>query len=133
MPNVVKLVQTIWDISPPFTFTIGIGADGSAVTPVDLEANYESVIVASANMSGIPAVTTLGAQVGFDATGTMYVLYDQNDPSTPWVSSGNLPTAGTMAMELTLAKGVRRLRFILSQVAAGCEVAFTVRGLNKAL
>lgn len=128
-----ELVQSWIDISGPFTFTIPDEADGSLVTPVDLGAHFESVIVACADLGGVQADTTIGAEVGFDAAGTMYTLYDQDDPSTEWVSTGAIATSGSMAMELTLAKGVRRLRFILSKVADGAAVVIKVWGINRAI
>ena len=130
-PLPTKTVQHVIVMSDAVDFTIGIGADGSAVTPVDLGGNFEGILVACADMGGVQAATTMAAKVGFDAAGTMYDLYAQDDPSSAWVSSGNLPTSGTMMAEFTLAKGVRRLQLILSQVTAGAAVTFSIRGWNR--
>ncbi len=114
----------------PKTFTIADGADGSAVTPVDLEAGCKLIAITCADCQYVTAATNITAQVGFGASDGPFALYEQDDPGIEW-SKGALPTTGTLAFLLTHATGARRLRLILSNNADGGAVVFSVWGLDE--
>lgn len=114
----------------PSSFTIGNGANGSLVSPLDLGGNWEALQVVCENCDNIPSTTTLGIQVDFSGNGTMVDLYLPDTPATKF-TSGNLPTTPvSLSFLLTHAKGVRRIRFILSNNASGGSVVFKVYPLG---
>ena len=119
-----------WSLGAVKTFTIGNSADGSAVTPVDIDLdNAKALVITCEDCQYIQASTSLSAQVGYDESDTMCALYELDDPSTAW-SKGSLPTSGTLAFVLTHAFGARRLRLILSNAASGGSVVFKVIGID---
>jgi hypothetical protein len=109
------------------TFTIPSGADGSAVTPVDLGQNYRLLGIYCADADGIPSGATLAAEVGLTAADSMADLYEQDDPSTVWGPS--VPDTGTFFFILTHAFGARRIRLVLSGNATA-DVTFTIYGFD---
>ncbi|MFH1556818.1 MAG: hypothetical protein ABII76_18505, partial [Pseudomonadota bacterium] len=117
-------------ISAEFTFTIANGADGSAVAPVDLGANYKFIQVRCYDCQYIPAVTGVTAEVDPLAAGTMCDLYELDDPATQWDISP-LPTTGTVFWVLTHSMGIRRIRLILSAASAGGDTVFRIIGLGR--
>ena len=115
------------------TFTIGTGADGSAVDPVDLERSYAFHRLYITDCSNIQASTTLGVELGFTDSDTMVDAYDNSD-TTAW-ASGNLPTSGafTMLLPPELTMGAQRVRVVLSQVTSGGTAVFTIYGFDAGL
>jgi hypothetical protein len=120
------------EIGSPQTFTIAAGANGSAVTAVDLGKPFKFILITCADCQYIPATTNLSAQVGYDENDGPFALYEQDDPATQW-SIGSLPTNGTLAFVLTHAAGARRLRLVMSNNSNGGATAFVVRGLDGGL
>ena len=117
-------------MGPALTFTIVAAADGSAVTPVDLGANYRYLAVKCEDCQYIQGATTITAEVGYEAADTISDLYAVDDPSTAW-SIGALPTTGTLAFGMTYPFAVRRIRFILSNAASGGSVVFKIYGVGR--
>jgi len=113
-------------------FTIASGADGSAVSAVDLGGNYDLILIKCADCSHIAASTSLSAKVGFAEDDSLCSLYEQDDPSTEW-SKGDLPTSGSLAFLLTHATGSRRLQLVLSNAASGGSVVFEILGLHRSV
>jgi hypothetical protein len=112
------------------TFTIANGADGSAVTPIDLTRNYLYLLIVCEDDQYIAATTNLSAEVTYDDGDTPVPLYELNDPSTQW-SKGALPTAGNgFAFVLTHALGAQEIRLILSNNASGGSVVFKIYGIG---
>lgn len=121
--------ERVLKLSAPQTFTIANGANGSAVTPVDLGANYESLVVTCTDCQYIAATTTMSAVIGLGPADTLCTLYAKDDPSSAW-ATGNLPTSGTLAFGMTYPFAVRRIRLVLSNNASGGSVVFNVYGLG---
>lgn len=121
---------TQWMLGPVETFTIGNGANGSAVAAVDLRGQYKAVRISCADCSNIPATTALAAMIGYGAGDTLCDLYAENDPATKFLK-GDLPTSGTLAFVLTHAQGAQRIRLLLNKNASGGSVVFIVQGLDK--
>ena len=124
--GVVEITQ---DAAAEQTFTIGSGADGSAVDPVDLGAAYDLIWVRCEDCSGIDASTNLSALVKHASGDTLCDLYEQDDPSTQW-SAGAIPATGTMAFLLSHAAGIRYLRLVLSNVSTA-DVVFGIKGFHR--
>lgn len=120
------------DLSAWQTFTIGNGADGSAVAPADLGANYKAIIIRCADCQYIPATTTMGLELSEDAADTMCDMYEANDPGTIWVSD-NLPTTGTLRVVITHAFMARRVRIVLSGNSTGGATTFAIAGSDRGL
>lgn len=113
------------------TFTIGSGADGSAVTPVDLGANYKVLIIRCEDCDNIQASTTISLQVGEGASDTVCDVYEVDDAGTKW-ESGNMPTtAVTWRLVVTQAFAARRVRIIMSNTASGGDVVFYIAGSDR--
>jgi hypothetical protein len=112
------------------TFTIPGGANGAAVAAVDLARNYSFIVIACNDAAGIPASTTLSAQVADDDSGALNPLYMQ-DGSAIW-HSGTLPTSGGFRFLLSHAFGAQRLRLILSNNASA-SVTLHVYGFDGAV
>lgn len=112
------------------TFTIPNGANGSAVTPVDLGAPYKIIVVRCEDAQYIPGATNMSADAGYAAADNMCTLYEENDPSTAW-SKGALPTTGDFCFALTHSFGARRLRLILSNNSTGGDTVLYVRGYDQ--
>lgn len=114
------------------TFTIGNGADGSSVDPVEFQYPVGDVVVKCEDCSNIAASTSLTALVGYEGDDTLCDLYEENAPQTQW-SKGDLPTSGTLAFRLTHALGTKRLRLVLSNNASGGSVVFTIYAYAAAM
>lgn len=112
--------------SDQYTFTIPSGATGSAVTPINLLRNYAFLVVTCEDATGV-ASGTLGAQVSYDASGTMCALYQQ-DMAAIWASM-TLPTSGTFAFVLSHAFGAQRLRFVAS-ASTDADLVLKVYGFD---
>lgn len=121
-----------WGRSDKQAFSIPDGETGANVAAVDLGRNYAYVVVKCTDAQYIQAVTTLGAQIGYDADDTLVDLYEQNDPGTKW-AGGNLPTSGTFGFLLVHAFGAQRVRLVLSQAASGGAVPFEVYGIAESM
>ena len=115
------------DRSDKKTFTIGSGATGSAVTPIDLGRPYAFIVVSCDLATGIAAATTMTAQAAADSTGTVKPVYQQNMLAV-W-TSGTLPTSGGFRFVLPAAAFSQQLRFVLSQNSTGA-VAIDVYGYD---
>ena len=110
------------------TFTIGVGATGSLVDPVDLLTNYQTIIIRCADCTNIANATSLGIQVGYDTADTLVSLADPDTPGTAYAQP--VPGSGTFSFLALAATGAQRLRFILSNAAEDGSVVFTVYGFN---
>lgn len=119
------------DRSDKKTFTIGSGASGSAVTPIDLGRAYAFIVVSCDDASHIPSTTTMTAQAASDDTGTVKPVYQQNGVAV-W-TSGTLPTSGGFRFVLPHAAFAQQLRFVLSNNASGGSVAIDVYGFDGVL
>lgn len=117
-------------VSAEQTFTIGNGADGSAVTPADLGAQYKFIQIRCEDCQYVPAVTGIVAWVDPAAAGTLCRLYELDDPATQWTVSP-LPTSGTLAFVLTHSMGMRRIRLVLSNNSTGGSTVFKIIGLGR--
>lgn len=122
-------METKFKVGEPKVFTIASGADGSAVTPVDLGHPYKVIVVTCEDCQYIPAATTLGAEVGYEGDDGPFSLF-QEDGSAVW-ASGNLPTSGKVALVIGPAKGARRVRLILGNNSTGGPTVFKVRGMDQ--
>ena len=118
--------------SLPETFEIPENNDGSAVAAVNLGAPYNTILIECADAQYIPITTTVGAWVGYtgSAAETLVALHALDDPSAIW-AGGNLPTSGNFGFALTNARGVWRVRLILSNDSTGGGTDFTIRGLER--
>jgi hypothetical protein len=112
------------------TFTIPDGANGGAVAPADLGANYKAILIRCADCQYIPASTNLSMQASEGAADTMCDVYEVDDPSTLW-SKGSLPTSGTLRVVVTHAFGARRVRLVLSNNSTGGDTAFSIAGMDQ--
>ena len=117
-------------ISAEQTFTIGNGADGSAVAASDLGAPYKFIQIRCEDCQYIPAVTGIVAWVDPAAAGTLCRVYELDDPATQWNVSP-LPVAGTLAFVLTHSMGMRRIRLVLSANSTGGSTVFKIIGLGR--
>ena len=117
-------------ISAEQTFTIGNGADGSAVAAADLGAPYKFIQIRCEDCQFIPVVTSLEAEVDPGAAGTLCNLYELDDPSTEWTQT-DLPSAGTLAFVLTHSMGMRRIRLIMGNNSTGGSTVFKIIGLGR--
>ncbi len=113
------------------SFTIGSGADGSSVDPVDLGGRYEIIIIRCEDCSNIQASTTASLQVGNLSGDTLCDLYQRDAPGTLWGNSQNLPTTGTWQAVIVDAYTVRRVRLTLSQNTSGGSAVFKVQGVGR--
>ncbi len=117
------------------TFTIATGADGSAVTAVDLERNCAGIVIRCTDCEFIDAATTMTLLVGMTLDDTLVDLHYVANPGTVWVS-GVLPdVAGeTFHFMITDAAFVRRVRIVLLNVVTGSgdQVDFEVWGFDPA-
>jgi len=120
------------DLSAQQVFTIANGANGSAVTPADLGANYRVVIIRCEDCQYIPATTTMALELGESGADTVCEMCEIDAPDTIW-TSGNLPTSGTLRAVLTHAFGCRRVRVVLSKNSTGGSTVFTIAGADKLL
>ena len=123
-------VESMELISAEQTFTIGNGADGSAVAAADLGAPYKFIQIRCEDCQFIPVVTSLEAEVDPGAAGTLCNLYELDDPSTEWTQT-DLPSAGTLAFVLTHSMGMRRIRLIMGNNSTGGSTVFKIIGLGR--
>jgi len=123
-------VESMELISAEQTFTIGNGADGSAVNAADLGAPYKFIQIRCEDCQFIPAVTGVVAWVDPAAAGTLCRVYELDDPATQW-SVSPLPVAGTLAFVLTHSMGMRRIRLVLSANSTGGSTVFKIIGLGR--
>ena len=115
----------------PEEFTIGSGADGSSVDPVDFGRPISAFLVVCEDCSNIAGSSSLTAQVVYDDGSTMVDLYEINDPTTKW-SQTDLPTSGTLGFYLEHAGGAQQLRLVLGNNASGGSVVFKIYGFGAA-
>ena len=116
--------------SLPKTFEIPEDADGSAVASVNLGAPYNTILIECADAQYVPITTTIGAWISYTASTTLSALYALDDPSALW-AGGNLPTSGTFGFALTNARGVWRVRLVLSNPSTGGGTDLIIRGLER--
>lgn len=117
--------------SDTYTFTIGNGANGSAVSAVDLGKQYASVHIECLDCSNIASTTTLSANYTTEDGGTLVAL-KKMDTFEAWASE-NLPTSGTMGGYLNHALGVREIQLVLSNNASGGSVVFRITGYDPVI
>ncbi len=125
------VVESILGLGEEKTFTIGSGADGSSVDPVDLGANYRGIIVRCEDCSNIAADTSLTVRAAITGDGTVCDLYQITAPGTKWGNGETLPTSGTYHVLVDDAAGARRVRLVLGNNASGGAVVFKIRGAGK--
>ncbi len=110
-------------------YTIPSGAASGG--EINLGRNYVYIIIYSANMAGVQAVTTMSAKMGIEEAITLADVYERDTPGTKWVS-GNLPTSGTMIFTLVHAIGAQYIQLVLSKVTTQA-VAFRIYGFGESL
>lgn len=110
------------------TFTIGSGADGSAVTPIDLGRHYAFLCIRCTNVSNVatPATDTLAVYAEpADAATNMLIVKDD---------VGALGLALNVAFQRTIFVGAaRHVRLVLSANASGGSVVFQIYGVDAAV
>lgn len=110
------------------TFTIAEAADGSAVTPVDLDRNYAFLAIRCTDISNVatPATDTAAVYVEpADAADAMLIVRDD---------VGSLSLALDVAFQRTIFVGAaRHVRLVLSAVASGGSVVFQIYGIDAAV
>lgn len=126
-----------WGQSSPETFTILNGTSGSLLDPVDLGRSFWAILIRCADASRIPAATTLGLHVCYDAdeyanTPANLKTLQKPDLQGVWVSA-NLPTSGDFAAVILGAIGARYVRPVLSQNANGGSVVLEIIGIDPGM
>lgn len=107
------------------TFTIPDAADGSAVTPIDLERHYAFIILRCADVSNVGAATdTLGIQLGMTDADDMLELEDNLQDVTIIMDD--------IFHRAIFVGAARRVRPVLSAVASGGTVVIEVYGADAA-
>ena len=108
------------------TFTIGTGADGSVVTPIDLLRHYGFLVIRCADITNVatPASDTVAVHIGMTDSDDMLALKDDNGAVTI-----ALDTTFHVALFIGAAQ---RVRLVLSANASGGSVVFEVYGIDAA-
>lgn len=91
-------------------FTIPNGANGSAITRLDMGKPYSYFVIRVENCSGFTSALTLKVANDDNPAQTLCDLYEVNDPSIKW--SKTPPTTGAIQFALTHAIGSRYLQFV---------------------
>lgn len=124
-------IRSGYGVSGPETFTIGSGADGSLVDPVDFGRNVAYVLISCADASNIQAATTLGLEVAYGDDDNMVTLKERDSAGA--YASDALPTSGDFGFACIHALGAQRVRLVLSQVTSGGSAVFKVWGLFQGI
>lgn len=116
-------------IGPVKTLTIPAGANGSALTRVDLGRRYESCWIHSANSAGFAAGTTMKLRTSPKADIVETPLYELNSPQTEW--SKTMPdSADGFNFVLTHLTGARYVKPYLSAVT-DAAVTLSFMGVGR--
>lgn len=110
------------------TFTIGSGADGSAVDAIDLGRNYAFIVIECEDASGIDSATTLALAAGDEADATLLDVW----ASTGKWASPTLPTSGTFRLVVDEAAFAQLVRVVLSKVSID-DVVLYIYGFDPSI
>lgn len=107
-------------------FTIGSGADGSAVTPTDLLRQYGFLVIRCADVSNVAAPSdVLAIHIGMTDSDDMLPLEDET-------GAVNIVMDGIFQTVLFIG-AAQRVRFVLSANASGGSVVIEVYGIDAAV
>lgn len=107
------------------TFTIGTGADGSAVTPIDFLRHCAFFVVRCADVSNVAASTdTLSFQIGMASSDDMLPLEDSLQEVTIIMDN--------IFHRAIFVGAARRIRGVLSANASGGSVVLEFYGVDAA-
>jgi len=110
------------------TFTIGNGATGAAVAPVDLGAVYGLLQIECLDATNIAANTTLSLEVDRAAAANVKTVLSPDTGAT-WTPV--VPGAGDFSIMIPFIHPARFVRCILSNAAGGGDVVLTVTGFDR--
>lgn len=109
--------------SAKFPFTIGNGADGSAVAVVDLGRNHAYVLVRCEDVTNAPASGTMVLHVTAEAAGTPVTLFVDSLEASQGVNA--------TFHRLFFVGLAREVRIVLSGNATG-DIVFDIWGIDAA-